>query len=538
MSGEIQMKMKMKMKSKSRNKIKNKIKRQGHFVILILFLILILISPGRLASAAETAAKPNVLLIYGDDIGYGDFSCYGTKSVQTPNVDRLAKEGLRFTSAYASSATCTPSRYSLLTGEYAFRQKGTGILPGDAALIIRPGRATLASVFQRAGYRTAVVGKWHLGLGNKDALDWNGEIKPGPREIGFDYSFIMAATGDRVPCVYVEDGKVVGLKPDDPIQVNYKEGFPGEPTATTNREHLKLDWSHGHNMTIVNGIGRIGYMTGGKAALWKDEDMADTFTRHAVAFLQRPRQGQPFFLYFATHDIHVPRVPHPRFVGRTTMGARGDAIVQFDWCVGELLATLDRLGLTTNTLVILTSDNGPVLDDGYKDGAVEKLGNHKPAGPWRGGKYSAFEGGTRMPFIVRWPGRVKPGLSDAMLSQVDLPATCAALVGGEFPAGDGPDSLNLLPALLGDSKTGRDHVVEYARVTALRRGDWKYIEPGQGPARAANTNVELGNAPGGLVFNLAQDPGERTNLASREPEKLKEMTAALAKLRQSGDARR
>jgi arylsulfatase A-like enzyme len=513
-------------------KMKLKRKRRDHFAILI--LILILISAGVPSIAAVKAAKPNILLIYGDDIGYGDFSCYGTESVQTPNVDRLAKEGLRFTNAYASSATCTPSRYSLLTGEYAFRQKGTGVLPGDAALIIRPGRATLASMLKQAGYRTGVIGKWHLGLGNKDALDWNQEIKPGPREIGFDYSFIMAATGDRVPCVYVEDGKVVGLQPGDPIKVSYHEGFPGEPTAGTNREHLKLDWSHGHNMAIVNGIGRIGYMTGGKSALWKDEDMADTFTRRAVAFLERQKKDPPFFLYFATHDIHVPRVPHPRFVGKTSLGARGDAIVQFDWCVGQLLATLDQLELTANTLVILTSDNGPVLDDGYKDGAVEKLGGHKPAGPLRGGKYSAFEGGTRIPFIVRWPGRVKPGLSDAMLSQVDLPASFAALVGGAFPAGDGPDSLNLLPALLGDSRTGRDHVVEYARILALRQGDWKYIEPSQGPRRAGATNVELASDPAGLLFNLAQDPGEQKNLASLEPAKLKEMSSALASIKQSG----
>ena len=477
---------------------------------------------------------PNILLIYGDDIGYGDFSCYGATSVQTPNVDRLAKEGLRFTSAYASSATCTPSRYSLLTGEYAFRQKGTGVLPGNAALIIRPGRATLPSVLQQAGYHTGVVGKWHLGLGTQDQLDWNSDIKPGPREVGFDYSFIMAATGDRVPCVYIEDRRIVGLNPADPIRVSYHDPFPGEPTGVTARDTLKLDWSHGHNMAVVDGIGRIGYLTGGKAALWTDEDMADTFTRRAVAFLDRQKKDRPFFLYFATHDIHVPRVPHPRFVGKTSMGARGDAIVQFDWCVGELLATLDRRDLNKDTLVILTSDNGPVLDDGYKDGAVEKLGNHKPAGPWRGGKYSAYEGGTREPLIVRWPGRVKPGVSDAIVSQVDFPASLAALVGQKFPAKEGPDSQNVLPALLGDAKSGRDHVVGYAGILALRRGNWKYIEPGKRQPRAAGTNVELGSDPGGMLFNLAADPGETNNLAAAQPDKREELAAQLAKIRQTG----
>ncbi len=490
----------------------------------------IAVVPGALAASP----KPNILLIYADDIGFGDFGCYGATSVSTPNVDRLAKEGLRFTSAYASSATCTPSRYSMLTGEYAFRQKGTGVLPGNAALIIRPGRPTLPSILQQAGYTTAVVGKWHLGLGHEDNLDWNKEIKPGPREVGFDYSFIMAATGDRVPCVYIEDGKVVGLNPADPIQVSYKDPFPGEPTGVTARETLKLDWSHGHNFAVVNGIGRIGYMTGGKSALWKDEDMADTFTRRALAFLDRQEKGRPFFLYFATHDIHVPRVPHPRFVGKTSMGARGDAIVQFDWCVGELIAALDRRGLSQDTLVLLTSDNGPVLDDGYKDGAVAKRGNHKPAGPWRGGKYSAFEGGTREPLIVRWPGRVKPGVSEAIVSQVDFPASLAALAGKQFPAKDGPDSQNLLPALLGDTRTGRSQVVQHARMLALRQGDWKYIEPNKGPQRAAAVNVELANDPGGLLFNLAADPGETNNLATAQPEKLKELATQLVQIKESG----
>jgi arylsulfatase A-like enzyme len=489
------------------------------------------------AAAATQLARPNILLIYADDIGYGDLGCYGAKGVQTPNVDRLAREGLRFTSGYSSSATCTPSRYSMLTGEYAFRQKGTGVLPGDAAMIIRPGRATLPSVLRETGYATAVVGKWHLGLGDSRGVDWNKEIKVGPREIGFDYSFIMAATGDRVPCVYVEDGKVVGLDPADPIRVDYKQPFLGEPTGVSHRDQLKLDWSHGHNMAVVNGVGRIGYMTGGKSALWKDEDMADEFTRRAVAFLERQRKDQPFFLYFATHDIHVPRVPHTRFVGKTSMGARGDAIVQFDWCVGELLGTLERLGFATNTMIILTSDNGPVLDDGYKDAAVEKLGDHRPAGPWRGGKYSSFEGGTRVPLLVRWPGRVNPDVSDALVSQVDFAASLAALTGQKWPANEGPDSQNVLPALLGDSRTGRDQIVEHARVLALRQGDWKYIEPGPGPARAANTNVELGNNSAGQLFNLAEDPGEQKNLASQHPEKLKVLAEALVRIRQTGGNR-
>jgi arylsulfatase A-like enzyme len=490
-----------------------------------------------LAASGEQATHPNILFIYADDLGYGDTAAYGATAVKTPNISRLAKEGLRFTSAYCTSATCTPSRYSLMTGQYAFRQKGTGVLPGDAALIIKPGRATLPSLLQKAGYVTGAVGKWHLGLGRVgETVDWNADIQLGPREVGFDYSFIMAATGDRVPCVYLENQRVVGLDTNDPLQVSYRQPFPGEPTGVAERDTLKLNWSHGHHDAVVNGIGRIGFMSGGKMARWKDEDMADTFTRKGVEFIERHRD-KPFFLYFATHDIHVPRAPHPRFVGQTTMGPRGDVIVQFDWCVGELLATLDRLKLTENTLVILSSDNGPVLDDGYQDGAVEKLGSHQPAGPYRGGKYSIFEGGTRIPLIVRWPGRVKPGATDAMVSQVDFAASFAALSGQRPGPDDLPDSLNMLPAVLGDSKTGRDYVIEHANVLALRQGDWKYIEPGPGAKYSRETRTELGVDTVPQLYDLAHDPGEHQNLAPAHPERVEQMSKLLSQLRARGHSR-
>ncbi len=291
------------------------------FVLLALFLL-----PG-LVAGALAQPRPNVILIYADDIGYGDVSCYSATAPKTPNIDRLAKEGLRFTDGHAPAATCTPSRYALLTGEYAWRKEGTGILPGNAALIIEPGRTTLASLFQQAGYATGVVGKWHLGLGPQGGPDWNAAITPGPKEVGFASSFIMAATGDRVPTVYVADGRVVGLDPADPIRVSYDKPVGDWPTGKANPDLLKMRPSHGHDQTIVNGISRIGYMTGGKAALWRDEDMADVFTGKAVSFLEQQR-GKPFFLYFALHDPHVPRVPHPRFVGKSGMGPRGDAIVQ------------------------------------------------------------------------------------------------------------------------------------------------------------------------------------------------------------------
>ena len=477
----------------------------------------------------RAAQLPNIVFIYADDLGYGDVGCYGATRLMTPNIDHLAQEGLRFTDAHCTSATCTPSRYGLLTGEYPWRKKGTGVLPGDAALIISPARATLPSVLKKVGYTTAVVGKWHLGLG-EGKVDWNGEVKPGPLEIGFDYAFIIPATGDRVPCVYVENHRVVGLDPKDPIRVSYVRPLGDEPTGKDNPELLKVDPSHGHDMTIINGISRIGYMSGGKSARWRDEDMADVLTKKAIAFIEQ-NNGRPFFLYFATHDIHVPRAPHARFAGRSECGIRGDVVEQLDGSTGEILKTLDRLKLAGNTLVIFSSDNGPVVDDGYKDGAVQKLGSHKPAGPFRGGKYSNFEGGTRVPFIVRWPGRVKPGVSDALVCQVDFIASFAALTGQQLSAGDAPDSFNVLPALLGESKTGRDHLVEHAGALSLRKGHWKYIEPGQGPKLNQNTNTELGNDPAGQLYNLADDLGEAKNLASSHPERAKEMFTLLQKLR-------
>ena len=485
--------------------------------------------------SAESSCKPNIIIIYGDDVGYGDLPCYGGSRLQTPNVDRLAHNGLRFVNGYATSATCTPSRFSILTGEYAFRQKGSGVLPGDAALLIPPGSLTTPAILQRAGYTTAAIGKWHLGIGAKaGAQDWNGELKPGPLEVGFDHCFIIPATPDRVPCVYVQDHHVFNLNPSDPIQVSYRGPLPDEVTyQTIDPAKLKMtSGDRGHRDAVINGIGRIGYMTGGKSALWKDDDIEEVLAKQAVSFIEKEKE-HPFFLYYASHDIHVPRVPNERFVGQTGMGPRGDELAEFDWAVGQILSTLDRLRLTDNTLVILSSDNGPVLNDGYEDNAKQKLGGHKPAGNLRAGKYSIFDGGTRVPFIVCWPGRVQPGVSKALVSQVDLAASFAALTGQKLGPDDAPDSQNELPALLGQTSTGRDSLVEYTQTgsakRALRAGDWKYVLPGQtvdglGP----HTQVKI-PAPG-FLFDLANDPGEKTNLAGAYPGKTAIFSNQLSKL--------
>lgn len=492
-----------------------------------------------LTALAETPAVPNIVLIYTDDLGYGDVSSYGGVDIPTPNIDALAKGGVRFTNAHATSAMCTPSRYALMCGQYPWRRSGTGIAPGNAGSIIPTTQATLPKMLQEAGYKTAVVGKWHLGLGPKEGPDWNGEIKPGPLELGFDYSFIIPATVDRVPCVYVENHKVVGLDPDDPIEVSYGKKIGDWPTGLENPELLKLKPSHGHNNTIVNGIGRIGFMSGGKSALWVDEDIADTITGKAKTFI-RENKDKPFFLYFATHDIHVPRWPHSRYLGKSGHGLRGDAILQLDGSVGEIMETLKELGLSDNTLVIFTSDNGPVVDDGYFDRSIAELGNHRPAGPLRGAKYSAFEGGTRIPFIVHYPNRVKPAVSDALFSQIDLFASFCALANREVPEGAAKDSQNNLATLLGESQKGRESLIEQSVSGALCLvGEkWKFIEPHGGGAKmggpliAPGEPIETGNSPQPQLYDLKADIGERKNLAEERPEIVAEFTERLKKERE------
>jgi len=389
---------------------------------------------------------------------------------------------------------------------------------------------------KNAGYTTGVVGKWHLGLGPEGGADWNGEITFGPMDLGFDYNFIIPATGDRVPCVFVENRRVVGLDPNDPIKVSFKEPILVEPTGKDHPELLKMHPSHGHDMTIVNGISRIGYMSGGKSALWVDENIADVITGKAVKFIEQ-NKDKPFFLYFATHEIHVPRVPNQRFVGKSGMGPRGDAILEFDWSVGEILKTIDNLKLSEKTIIIVTSDNGPVVDDGYKDQAVEKLGTHKPAGPLRGGKYSLFDGGTRVVFIVRWPDKIKPGISNALFSQIDLMASFASLTGQSLSKDDGPDSFNYLSTLLGRSKTGREWLVEHSGRLTIMKGDWKFIEPGPGVKLQVNTNTETGNDPIPQLYNLKTDLGEKINVAQENPAIVKELTDLLQKIKSDGRTR-
>jgi len=470
---------------------------------------------------------PNIIVIYADDLGYGDVGAYGAKNLPTPNMNKLANEGVMFTDGYATSATCSPSRYALLTGSYPWRNKKAKILPGTAPLLIKTDQMTLPKMLKEKGYHTGVVGKWHLGLGT-GVVNWNQTISPGPNEVGFDYSYIMAATQDRVPTVYIENGDVLGLDPNDPIEIDYKNNFEGQPTGKDNPELLKMTWHHGHNSSIINGIPRIGYMKGGEKAKWVDENMADTFLVRAQQYVIQHKEA-PFFLYFGLQQPHVPRTPHPRFVGTSGMGPRGDVIVEADWCIGELYKTLEKEGLLENTLIIFSSDNGPVLNDGYNDDAVEKLGDHDPTGGLRGGKYSLFEAGTRIPFVTYWKGHIQPTKSDALVCQVDLFSSIAALVGSDKKAND---SENLLDAFLGKTKKGRtDLVIEATTRTAFRKGDWILIPPFKGPAVNTKVNIELGNMKDYGLYHLKDDLAQQKNLAKEKQEKLSEMISDFEKIR-------
>jgi arylsulfatase A-like enzyme len=314
---------------------------------------------------------------------------------------------------------------------------------------------------------------------------------------------------------------VVGIEENDPIFVNYNKNFEGEPTAISNPELMtRQKWHHGHNYSVHFGIPRIGYQKGGKSAMWNDEEMADLFLQKSLDFIENNKK-QPFFLYYALHQPHVPRTPHPRFVGKSGMGPRGDVILEADWCVGEILKKLEAEGLDKNTLIIFSSDNGPVLNDGYYDDAVEKLGNHTPAGGLRGGKYSLYEAGTRIPFLAYWKDTIKPQVSDAMVCQIDFLASFAALVGQQVPL---TDSQNLLNVFLGKTKKGRSNlVIESSSRLAFRSGDWVMIPPYKGAAVNKEVNVELGNSTNYQLFNLKSDLGENNNLAKSNPKKVEQM---------------
>jgi arylsulfatase A-like enzyme len=331
--------------------------------------------------------------------------------------------------------------------------------------------------------------------------------------------------------VYVEDYQVVNLDSADPIEVSYKGKVGDRPTGYENPELLRYQTDSQHNKTIVNGVSRIGHMAGGESALWVDEEFPDMFSAKAAEFIRANKDG-PFLLFHSFHDIHVPRLPNPRFKGKSTMGPRGDAIVQTDWIVGALIHELEELGIAEHTLLIFTSDNGPVLNDGYEDQAAELVGEHKPAGPLRGSKYSAFEGGTRVPTISYWPGTIAPGSSNALVSQIDIYASIARLIGVEPGDGEAIDSRDQLDAWLGRSNHGREYLVEESvGGLSLRYENWKYIPPKEDPrTRTSTKGVEGGFAKAPQLYNLSTDIGERDDLSGENQDLVKTLQSQLDRI--------
>jgi arylsulfatase A len=481
----------------------------------------LMLAPLAVLTAAEHPT-PNIVLILADDLGYGDVGCYGATKVKTPNIDRLASEGRRFTDAHSASAVCTPSRYALLTGEYPFRKDLWGPVMNPSPLVIDSSRTTLASLLKRRGYSTACFGKWHLGFGNKTKPDWNKDLKPGPLELGFDHYFGIPVVNSHPPFVWVEDHRVLGLNPADPLVYGGKEitrDFPEKMLQPA--------------------------MSGAKAAhaLYKDEEVGASLTEKSLAWI-REKHDKPFFLYFATPHIHHPFTPGARFKGSSAAGRYGDFIQELDWMVGEVMRTLDELRLRENTLVILTSDNGGMLNQGGQD--AWKAG-HRLNGDRLGFKFDAWEGGHRVPFIARWPGKIEAGSTSAQLiCHVDLLATFASLTGSSLTGKDGPDSFDILPAFVGDPANAiRDQAVfspNKKTHLALRDGRWLYIgaqggggfngnkvgEHGLGGPAALkftgerNSDVENGkliaDAPRAQLYDLDADPSQSRNIIREHPE--------------------
>ena len=505
---------------------------------ILTLIAVLLLAPLAVLTGAETS-KPNIILIFVDDLGYGDLGCYGATKVQTPNIDRLAKEGRRFTDAHSASAVCTPSRYALLTGEYPIRAldgKGVwGPLPTNSGLIIDTNTLTIGKIFKNKGYATACLGKWHLGF-KKGTNDWQVPLRPGPQDVGFDYYFGIPLVSSDSPYVYVENDSIVGYDPVDPLVFG---GKPPSPTPTFPPES---------SVKSPNNFG--GALKAHQ--IYDDEKTGTLLTEKAVKWITE-NKSKPFFLYFPTPNIHHPFTPAPRFKGTSQCGLYGDFVHELDWMVGEVLKTLDDNGLRDNTLVILTSDNGGMLNRGGRD--VMQAG-HKINGDLLGFKFGVWEGGHRIPFIARWPRKIKAGTeSDQLICQVDLLATFMALTGQDAQTLKGKDSINMLQALLENpAKPLRTELLlapHKPQNLAIRKDKWIYIgaqgsggftgsKPSDhawgGPAAAAfagsiNSDIEDGHlkkdAPPAQLYDLEKDLKQNKNVYRENPQVVKELEELL-----------
>lgn len=492
------------------------------------------------AAVSAAASKPNIIVILADDYGYGSAGCYGAdgRLIRTPNIDRLAREGRRFTDANTTSSVCSPTRYSVLTGRYCWRTSLTHeVLSTFAPLHIEPTRLNLASMLKRHGYQTAAIGKWHLGYGTADDSprwrpDYTAELSPGPLEIGFDYHFGVPSNHGDLTGVYVENRRVYGLRsgklpanttlPVVPDSDDFKATYTKDDTEGKRADPMTLDAPRRVNDRVM-----------------------PVLTNKAVDWIGRQKRDAPFFLYFTPVAVHNPVTPSKELAGTSGAGSYGDWIHELDRSVGALLDFLDREHLAANTMVVFTSDNGGVNEPARSDTpqTLALKAGLAVNGPLRGGKHHVWEGGFKVPFIVRWPGHAQAGtVSKQMVSLADLLATTAAIVGEPLPAADkgAEDSINILPAIISESdKTIRSDMVVHSSdgVFAIRKGPWKWIEgvpvdeikPGVRKTRAAEFQPQL--------YNVVEDPAETTDVAAAHPEVAAELRALLNRYREGGYSR-
>jgi arylsulfatase A len=486
-----------------------------------------LLFAGSLHAEAEKPKLPNIVVILADDLGYGDLGCYNKDSkIPTPNLDRLASEGMRFTDAHAPSSVCTPTRYALLTGRYCWRSRlKQGVLAPWGNTLIEADRLTVGALLQKHGYSTACIGKWHLGWTwpTKDGkppasgadrlsnVDFKMPITNGPTTRGFDYYFGVDLP-NYPPYCFLENDRTVGI--------------PSVPDGG-----------------LAELFNRPGPMVPG----WKLVDILPELTRRAVKQVETAAKGgKPFFLYFPLTSPHYPVVPAPEFVGKSKAGAYGDFVVQTDWTVGQVLDALKRAGVANNTLVLFASDNGPEVTGEVKIGVYDRIREfgHASMGELRGAKRDVWEGGHRVPFLVRWPGQVKPGtVSNETISHVDFLTTVATLLGAKLPADSAEDSYNLLPVLRGEKleKPLREATVHHSAKGrfAIRQGDWVLIDAPSGddnkePDWFKKERGYVAHDQPGELFRLSQDLSERKNLYAEQPEKVRELKALLEKYKREG----
>ena len=501
--------------------------KKQYILVLGTMLLAMICTAYLTMSEQRSSTKPNILYILADDMGYGDVSINNPEGkISTPNIDKLALQGMRFTDAHSPSAVCTPTRYGLLTGRYPFRsRKPVGVLRGYSRTLIEQDLPTVASLLKSEGYQTGVVGKWHLGVDwvlkpafqqidtqdlygimeemDPEAIDFDKDPIKGPKTAGFDYSYILPASLDMPPYCYLENQKLVE-KPD-----GYTDGNK-----------------------LTTGYTGPFWRAGKKSPSFDFYKVLPTFIEKGKAFLRNQSGKKPFFLYLPLSAPHTPWVPDQSYQGKSKVGEYGDFVQQVDASIGEILQVLESTGLAKNTLVIFASDNGPY----WRQNFIEQF-DHKAAGPFRGMKGDAYEGGHRIPFIVKWPGKIKANrVSDATTCLTNLMATCSDIVKNHSDKFKTEDSYSILPVLMGttSSVTNQPAVVHCSSIGyfAIRQGDWKMIE-GLGSGGFTEPRKIEGKAgdPEGQLFNLKKDLGETQEIYAQNPAKVTELHELLEKIK-------